>query len=880
MIVRVIFPGAGETAEVAEVSDAPTSQAYKIERELGRGGMGVVYLARDVRLGRQVAIKTFPPAPGATTEDLHRRAERFRREAQMLARLNHPNIAAIYDIIEQSGSVSLVMEFVDGATLLDRLTQQTAAAMGVGLAESVDIAAEIAGALVAAHEAGIVHGDLKPANIKITPRGAVKVLDFGLARGGSATSALANALPDDVPTQSFAASDIDQLVAGTPGYMSPEMARGQAVDARADIFALGCVLFELLSGKRAFPGKTSGEIMAAVLLQDPDYTQLPAGTPESLQRLIARCLAKEPAKRPASATEVLQTLKKVVRAPSLETGRRGGGWIDETDATENALDAPPSISVAPSPAEANRSVVMGKSAAGATNANATSNAATSTSSAGAGAGGAGGGVPARRGDTVQLVELAPGSRAPVKHVSQLDATDLGVLVQCVCFAGSFAARDAIEVLGNAAGSAAVLTRLGEWGLLGHENAGENERLFVPTALRAYIQQLYRDDEGLAIAQRRLIKHLASWSVRMRKLMEGPAQARGLQEIDASVDTIAGELAWSQATGECAEDAVLVVANLREYWEVRGRVGYARTTLERALDRGHLRLSPLTQALGLSTSGAMAHIEGDMVEAVTLQRKALAQMRKLGEEEGTAECLLLLGVALILKEPLTARNMLQEAIDLGNKLDRRDFVARGCLGLSFLALQSASMIDAQRALLAVSTVKGAGGSSSAQSAFSPRLAAQIQGMWGFLKLLQNEPSEAERLVNEGLALLTQIDDQPGIGLAHCQLGEIDLHNRQPDKAEAQLESGLAILRTVRDKLGILRALGAKAHLMGERGHHRDALTLWLACERVRTEIMLPISPAESLLNQRWLARTVQALGETGVKAAEKAAAVMTWLQMNE
>lgn len=868
--MRVIFPGAGETAEVTEVSDAPTSQAYKIERELGRGGMGVVYLARDVRLGRQVAIKTFPPAPGATTEDLHRRAERFRREAQMLARLNHPNIAAIYDIIEQSGSVSLVMEFVDGSTLLDRLTQQTAAAMGVGLAESVDIAAEIAGALVAAHEAGIVHGDLKPANIKITPRGAVKVLDFGLARGGSGTSALSSALPDDVPTQSFAASDIDQLVAGTPGYMSPEMARGQAVDARADIFALGCVLFELLSGKRAFPGKTSGEIMAAVLLQDPDYTQLPAGTPESLQRLIARCLAKEPAKRPASATEVLQTLKKVVRAPSLETGRRGGGWIDDADAAENALDAPPSISVGSAPAESNRSIATSKPAG----ASAGANAQVITANAG------GSGPAARRGDTVQLSELAPGSRAPVKHVSQLEATDLGVLTQCACFAGSFAARDAIEVMGNAAGTSGVLTRLSESGLLGHENAGENERLFVPSALRAYVLQLYRDDEALAAAQRRLIKHLASWSVRMRKLMEGTAQARGLQEIDAGVDTIAGALAWSQATGECAEDAVLVVANLREYWEVRGRVGYARTTLERALDRGHLRLSPLTQALGLSSSGALAHIEGDMVEAVTLQRKALAQMRKLGEEEGTAECLLLLGVALILKEPLTARNMLQEAIDLGNKLDRRDFVARGCLGLSFLALQSASMIDAQRALLAVSTVKSAGGSSSAQSAFSPRLSAQIQGMWGFLKLLQNEPSEAERLVNEGLALLTQIDDQPGIGLAHCQLGEIDLHNRQPDKAEAQLEAGLVILRTVRDKLGILRALGAKAHLMGERGHHRDALTLWLACERVRTEIMLPISPAESLLNQRWLARTVQALGETGVKAAEKAAAAMTWLQMNE
>jgi len=853
------------------VSDAPTSQAYKIERELGRGGMGVVYLARDVRLGRQVAIKTFPPAPGATPEDLHRRAERFRREAQMLARLNHPNIAAIYDIIEQSGSVSLVMEFVDGSTLLDRLTQQTSTAMGVGLAESVDIAAEIAGALVAAHEAGIVHGDLKPANIKITPRGAVKVLDFGLARGGSATHTLASAVPDDVPTQSFAASDIDQLVAGTPGYMSPEMARGQAVDARADIFALGCVLFELLSGKRAFPGKTSGEIMAAVLLQDPDYTQLPAGTPESLQRLIARCLAKEPVKRPASATEVLQTLKKVVRAPSLDTGRRGGGWLEDADASENPLDIPPSISVAAAaPAEAHRSVVTSKppAAAGSAPGSPQSSASGETE------------PPARRGDTVHLTELAPGSGAPAKHVSQLEPALLNVLVQCACFAGSFAARDAVEVLGNTAGTASVLARLSECGLLGHENAGENERLFVPSALRAYIQQLYRDDEALAGAHRRLINHLALWSVRMRKLMEGPAQARSLQEIDACVDTIAGSLAWSQATGECAEDAVLVVANLREYWEVRGRVGYARTTLERALDRGHLRLSPLTQALGLSSSGALAHIEGDMVEAVTLQRKALAQMRKLGEEEGTAECLLLLGVALILKEPLTSRNMLQEAIDLGNKLDRRDFVARGCLGLSFLALQSASMIDAQRALLAVSTVKGAGGSTSAQSAFSPRLSAQIQTMWGFLKLLQNEPSEAERLVNEGLALLTQIDDQPGIGLAHCQLGKIDLHNRQLDKAEAQLESGLAILRTVRDKLGVLRALGAKAHLMGERGHHRDALTLWLACERVRTEIMLPISPAESLLNQRWLARTVQALGETGVKAAEKAAAAMTWLQMNE
>ncbi|MBX9736363.1 MAG: serine/threonine protein kinase [Phycisphaerales bacterium] len=793
---------------------------YKIERELGRGGMGVVYLARDTRLGRQVAIKTLPPAAGDhSAPDQHRRTERFRREAQILAQLNHPNIAGIYDIAEDRGAVYLVMEYVDGPTLMDRLSQQPG---GLPANEAISVAEAIATALTAAHEAGIVHGDLKPANVKITPKGIVKILDFGLARGGSRQNTLDVSVTDDAPTSAFAASDIDSLVAGTPGYMSPEMARGQTVDARADLFALGSVFFETLTGRRAFSGKTAGEVMASVLLHEPDYTQIRAGTPDAAARLIARMVAKDPAKRPSTAAEVVQALQ-------LMRSRGGGGT-----ASIPPVSAQASIAVESLPEEDSVN-------------------------------------PA---DAISLIDLSPGSTPPSRYLSQLPAQAREALIMCAAMSGGFTQATATAVCGASSGNA--VQQIIQWGLLTREMVpGGGARLFMPEALRLSIQQQHRRSEPLQLANQRLLGHLATWSETIRTLLDSPAQAGCLRDVDAEIDLIAGAIGWSAATDECHQQAVMLLSNLRPYWEIRGRVGYARTSLEKAFDRGHNRLSPATQAAGLSASGTLAYHEGDMFEAVALQRKALNQSRKLGDETGTADCLLLLASALILKEPLTARNMLQEAIDLGNKLDRRDFVARGCLGLGFLSLYTASMIDAQRALLAAAALRTA-----TQGQLAPRLSGQIQGMWAYLKLLQLELPEAERLAREQLALHEQIEDQPGMGATRCMLAKIHLSAKNIGDGEEELEKGLSILRTVRDKVELIQGLAVKAHLLSERGQHAQALTLWLALERHRAELMLPVSPAERLLAQRWMLHSVQAVGDAGFKQAEKDALSLTWLRMNE
>lgn len=785
---------------------SPQSLPYKIERELGRGGMGVVYLARDTRLGRQVAIKTLVPV-GAANEQ-HRRTERFRREAQILAQLNHPNIAGIYDIAELDEGIWLVMEYVDGPTLMDRITQSPS---GIPAAEAISIADDIAAALTAAHEAGIVHGDLKPANIKITPRGAVKVLDFGLARVGTKNEALHAAMPDDVPTASFSSADVDALVAGTPGYMSPEMARGQAVDARADVFALGCVLFEMLTGTKAFQGKTAGEVMASVLLHEPNVGAYPASVPDALRRLIARCLSKEPQKRPASGAAVAEALAEMLGpVASLQTEAEvDGGTLSSPDAA----------------------------------------------------------------DAIPLSDLAPGCAVPVRYLSQLPAAEREALIFCAAFAGGFSAQAASAVVGGAAsGVAGSITKLIQWRLLSKETDRAGiERLFMPAALRTSIHQQHRSSDSFTQANHRLMAHLAQWAGRMHGLLDSPAQLACLRDIDADIDTIAGAIAWSAATGECTEQGVLLLSSLREYWEIRGRVGYARTSLEKAFDRGHNRLSPQAQALGLSASGTLAFIEGDMVEAVTLQRKALALRRKMADDAGVAESLLLLAFALIFKEPLTTRNMLQEAIDLGNKLDRRDFVARACLGLSLLSLFTASVIEAQRALLAVGT--------SRAGTYSPRLEGGIQYLWAVLKLLQNELPEAEKLARECMALHQQIDNQQGIGQAQRLLAAIHLQAGEVDEADKELEEALTRLRSVRDKVEILIALSTKAHLLALRGKDQEAVILWQACDRIRTEMMLPTTPVERLLSHRWLLHSVQKIGDAGFKQAEKTAATLNWHQIN-
>jgi serine/threonine protein kinase len=253
---------------------------YEILCAIGAGGMGEVYEARDTKLGRNVAIKVLPEA---FAHDSERRA-RFEREARMLAALNHPNIATIFGL-EQAGIVHyLVMELVPGQTLAERL-----AAGPLGIEEALQIAGQIAEALEAAHERRVIHRDLKPANVKVTPEGRVKVLDFGLAKAFDVDA------EQDLPSAATLTSmgTEDGRILGTPTYMSPEQARGKPVDKRTDIWAFGCVFYELLSGRRAFQADTVSDTLVKVLEREPDWKALPAATPAKVQDLLHRCLEKD-----------------------------------------------------------------------------------------------------------------------------------------------------------------------------------------------------------------------------------------------------------------------------------------------------------------------------------------------------------------------------------------------------------------------------------------------------------------------------------------------------------------------------------------------------------------------------------------------------------
>ena len=267
---------------------APGSRlgAYEIVDLLGAGGMGEVFRAVDARLGRHVALKVLPEAVAADPE----RTARFQREAKVLASLNHPNIATIHGLEQANGEQFIVMELVDGETLADRIARGP-----IPLDDTLPIARQIAEALEAAHEQGIIHRDLKPANIKLRPDGAVKVLDFGLAKAlaGDGTHAPVPLANSPTITSSVAATGIGILL-GTAPYMSPEQARGRAVDRRTDIWAFGCVLFEMLCGKRAFDGEDVTDALAAVVRAEPDWTALPAGLPAPVLRVLRGCLQKDP----------------------------------------------------------------------------------------------------------------------------------------------------------------------------------------------------------------------------------------------------------------------------------------------------------------------------------------------------------------------------------------------------------------------------------------------------------------------------------------------------------------------------------------------------------------------------------------------------------
>jgi serine/threonine protein kinase len=287
------------TATIRAVASLKSQQFghYRIKAPLGKGGMGEVYRAQDTKLSRDVALKMLPSEFARDRE----RVARFRREARTLAALNHPNIAAIYGLEEFDGTDFLVLELVEGKHPSGPLP----------VAEALRICGQIADALAAAHDRDVIHRDLKPANVMVNTEGRVKVLDFGLAK------AISRSAPgqqyenlrlshDPSLTQS---GTISGGAMGTPGYMSPEQARGRAVDRRTDIWAFGCVLYELLAGKRAFRGHTTPETLAAVLEEEPDWQALPAKTPRRIRELLRRCLQKDPDLRPADIDEARKILE-------------------------------------------------------------------------------------------------------------------------------------------------------------------------------------------------------------------------------------------------------------------------------------------------------------------------------------------------------------------------------------------------------------------------------------------------------------------------------------------------------------------------------------------------------------------------------------------
>jgi len=290
---------------------------YEITGAIGAGGMGEVYRARDPKLGRDVAIKVLSEAFARDAE----RMARFQREAKVLASLNHPNIATIHGLEDSGDSHALVMELVDGPTLADRIK-----AGPIPIDEALRIARQIADALEYAHERGIIHRDLKPANVKVTNEDAVKVLDFGLAKALEGDPSSIDISTS--PTISRMAT-MQGVLLGTAAYMSPEQAKAKSVDRRADIWAFGCVLYEMLTGKQAFTGETVTESLAAVIMKDLDWSQLPSATPMRVRVLLQRCLQKDPKQRLRDIGDARISLDEVLSG------------------TPEAAPAPTSVAVAP-----------------------------------------------------------------------------------------------------------------------------------------------------------------------------------------------------------------------------------------------------------------------------------------------------------------------------------------------------------------------------------------------------------------------------------------------------------------------------------------------------------------------------------------------------
>jgi eukaryotic-like serine/threonine-protein kinase len=277
---------------------------YRILEQIGAGGMGVVYRATDTQLGRDVALKVLPEGFARDSE----RMARFKREAQLLASLNHPGIATVYGL-EESGDVrAIAMELVDGPTIAERLGSEP-----IPLEDALPIARQIAEALEAAHERGIIHRDLKPANVKVTLDGKVKVLDFGLAKALIDASGTSNIAAS--PTISELASRTG-VILGTAGYMSPEQARGKPLDRRTDVWSFGCLLYEMLTGKITFGGDTVSDTIARILEREPDWHALPEKTPQGVRRLLRRCLQKDPQRRLHDIADARLEIEETLASPA------------------------------------------------------------------------------------------------------------------------------------------------------------------------------------------------------------------------------------------------------------------------------------------------------------------------------------------------------------------------------------------------------------------------------------------------------------------------------------------------------------------------------------------------------------------------------------
>lgn len=292
------------SAEAMTLSSGTLLGPYEILSPLGKGGMGEVYRARDTKLDRDVAIKVLPQTFGRDSE----RLARFQREAKLLASLNHPNVAAIHGFEESDGVCFLVLELVEGETLSARLK-----AGPLAVDEALSVAKQIAEALEAAHESGVIHRDVKPANVKVRPDGKVKVLDFGLAKALSAGNS-----PTDIgrsPTM-MAQHTRQGVILGTAAYMSPEQARGQPLDKRTDIWSFGCVLYECLTGRGPFGGETTSDTIAKILEREPDWSAVPAKTPQMVQILLRRCLRKDRERRLHDVADARSELEDVLSGSS------------------------------------------------------------------------------------------------------------------------------------------------------------------------------------------------------------------------------------------------------------------------------------------------------------------------------------------------------------------------------------------------------------------------------------------------------------------------------------------------------------------------------------------------------------------------------------